>query len=273
MIGERSTAGSRVKRLQVCADDYALNDCVDAGIEALAAQHRLTDVSCMSSQPRWPAVARRLEHLPIRHGLHFNLTEGEPLSPALRRAWPRFPGLGRLLLTAGARAVPRELIAAEWQAQLEAYRQALGAAPQFIDGHQHVHALPGVREILLEAAVTLGVPMRSTAQVRGPGFAFKRQVIAACGGRRLQALMRQRGVAHADALVGVYDFARVADYRGLMRAWLAGLREGETALLFCHPALGRDPSDAIATAREHEAAYLGSTAFTEDLTEFGVSLV
>jgi predicted glycoside hydrolase/deacetylase ChbG (UPF0249 family) len=260
-----------VKRLQVCADDYALNPGVDAGIEALATQGRLSHVSCMSSRPRWAAVARRLTALPIQPGLHFNLTEGAPLNPELRRAWPRFPGLGKLLLTAGVRALPRALIAAEWQAQLEAYRQALGAEPKFLDGHQHVHALPGVRETLLEAAAALGIPMRSTARLLGPGFAFKRQVIAACGGRRLLSMMKAHGVPHADALVGVYDFAPEADYRALMRGWLAGLHEGETALLFCHPALGRDADDAIAVAREREAAYLGSAAFTEDLTEFGVT--
>lgn len=260
------------KRLQVCADDFALNAAVDDGIARLAEQRRLTDVSAMSSRPRWPQVARRLAALPVRRGLHFNLTEGDPLSDALRRHWPHFPSLGQLLLQAGLRALPRSAIAEEWRVQLDRYTQGLGAAPQFLDGHQHVHALPGVRETLLDAASQLGVPVRNSGRVLGPGFAFKRRVIATCGGRALLAQMRTRGIAHADALVGVYDFNPEADFRALMRGWLGGLSEGQTALLFCHPALGQEAGDAIAPAREREAAYLGSQAFADDLTEFRVSL-
>lgn len=260
-----------MKRLQLCADDFALNPCVDAGIEALAAQGRLTHVSAMSSQPRWPEVARRLAHLPVPMGLHFNLTEGTPLSPALRAVWPRFPGLGKLLLLSGLRALPVQALSDEWRAQLDHYTEARGAPPQFLDGHQHVHALPGVRESVLETARRLNLPVRNTGRLLGPGFAFKRRVIERCGGRALLQQLREQGLPHAEALVGAYDFAPRANYRTLMRAWLAALPENGTTLLFCHPARGCHPGDAIAAAREREAAYLASSAFSEDLAEFGVT--
>jgi hypothetical protein len=118
---------------------------------------------------------------------------------------------------------------------------------------------------------SLGLVVRNTGRVLGPGFAFKRRVIEACGGRALAAQLRSRGLATPSALVGVYDFDPRADYRALVRGWLRAAPDG--ALLFCHPALGGpDPGDAIAAARANEMAYLASDAFADDLAEFGIAL-
>ena len=42
------------------------------------------------------------------------------------------------------------LLRTEIAAQLDTFTQALGRAPAYIDGHQHVHQLPVVRTLLLE---------------------------------------------------------------------------------------------------------------------------
>lgn len=259
-----------MKRLSVCADDFGQSAGVDGGILALAAQGRIGSSSALVNLPRWQAAAPALADTPARIGLHVNLTEGEPLSPALRRLWPRLPSLGQLLAQAALRQLPAA-VNDEVQAQFDAFTTATGRAPAYIDGHQHVHALPGVRAGVLAIAERLRLPVRNTGRISGPGFAFKRQVIQACGGRRLQAELQARGLPHAPALVGVYDFAPTADYRALMRGWLRELPEA--ALLFCHPAQGPvDLADAIGPARLRETAYLGSAAFADDLAEFGVSL-
>lgn len=258
------------RRLAVCADDYGLGPAVDRGILALAAQGRITALSCLVTAPRWAVAGRALQDCPAATGLHFNLTEGEPLSPALRRQWPRFPSLGALLAQAVLGRLPAAL-ADEFQAQLQRFVAVTGSAPAFVDGHQHVHALPGVRPLALAAAQSLGLPLRNTGRVLGPGFAFKRRVIEACGGRALAAEMRSRGLATAPALVGVYGFDPHADYRGLARGWLATAPDG--ALLFCHPALGdADAGDVIAAARAREMAYLAGSAFADDLAELGITL-
>lgn len=260
-----------MKRLAVCADDYGLSPAVDRGILALAAQRRITATSALVTPPRWAEAGAALGGAGIQVGLHFNLTEGEPLSASLRRAWPRFPSLGRVMALAGLGRLPAAALADECQAQLQRFVDVAGRAPGFIDGHQHVHALPGVRPLMLAAAQDLRVPLRNTGRVLGPSFAFKRRVIEACGGRTLQAEMRARGIAHAPALVGAYDFDPRADYRALLREWLRQAPDG--ALLFCHPALGEpDAGDAIAAARQREMAYLASPGFAADLAEFGVTL-
>lgn len=258
------------RRLTVCADDYGGGASIDRGILALAAQGRITALSCLVTTPRWPLSGEALQGCPAAAGLHFNLTEGEPLSPALRRYWPRFPSLSRLIALAMLGRLPAA-VGDEFQVQLHRFMAVRDEAPAFIDGHQHVHALPGVRAFALAAAEQLGVPVRNTGRVPGPGFAFKRGVIAACGGRALAAEAQARGVAMPSALVGVYDFDPGADYRQLVCGWLASAPDG--AWLFCHPALGEpDRGDVIAAARAREMAYLGSDAFADDLAAAGISL-
>jgi len=222
----------------------------------------------LSSGAAWRESAPLLAGLSaeVLRGLHFNLTAGRPVSPDLRRLWPQGAGLLQLLLLAGVRALPLQAIAVEWRAQWDAFVDAVGRAPDFIDGHQHVHHLPGVRELIL-SRLRPGVAVRSTGRPQGPGFAFKRAVIAATGGRRLSALLECQGRAHNDVLVGVYDFRR-PDYRALVRGWLRFLPL-HGALLFCHPG---DGLDAMGTARRREAKYLGSAHFLEDLASEGVSL-
>jgi len=259
------------RRLTICADDFGLAPAVDRGILALAEQGRIQATSCLVTPPRWAAAGAALRDGGVRTGLHFNLTEGEPLSPLLRRHWPRLPGLGTLMASAFLGLLPKEALAEELQAQLQRFVAVTGRAPDFIDGHQHVHALPGVRPLMLAAAQGLALPLRNTGRVMGPGFGLKRRIIEACGGRALLAQMQARRIAHAPALVGVYGFDPRSDYRALMRGWLAAAPDG--ALLFCHPALGGpDPGDAIAAARANEMAYLAGAAFTVDLAESGVSL-
>jgi len=258
------------RRLILCADDYGLGPAVDRGILALAAQRRLSALSCIVTAPRWASAGLALRDCRAATGLHFNLTEGQPLSEALREHWPRFPGLASLMTQAFVGRLPAAL-ADEFQAQLQRFIATVGRAPHFIDGHQHVHALPGVRPIALAAAQSLGLPLRNTGRVLGPGFAFKRRVIEACGGRVLAAQMRARRLRAAPALLGVYGFDPRTDYRALMRGWLAAAPDG--ALLFCHPALGGpDPGDAIAAARANEMVYLASEHFARDLAEAGVML-
>jgi len=262
------------RTVSLCADDFGLAPPISQGIAELAHQGRLNAVSCLVTGPHWPADAALLAGLPpdVKLGLHFNLTHGEPASPALRDRWPRLPALPMLMLRAALAMLPRAALADEWRAQWQRFVDAVGRAPDFIDGHQHVHHLPGVRKIVLEAALESGAAVRNTGRVAGPGHTFKRRVIERSGGRALQRELVARGIAHNAVLVGVYDFD-ARDYRALMRAWLAALPD-EGALLLCHPARGAVASgdDPIAEARGREAAYLVSREFLDDLADAGVSL-
>jgi predicted glycoside hydrolase/deacetylase ChbG (UPF0249 family) len=265
--------------LALCADDFGQSAAIDRGILRLAAHGRLSAVSCMVNGPAWATDAQALASLPavaqgrLRLGLHFNLSEGRPLSPALTRRWPQLPALPRLIASAHLRRLPLAAVGEELLAQIAAFERASGQPPAHLDGHQHVHHLPGVREMVLQVlAARPGLRVRHTGQVRGPGFGLKRLLITLTGGatlgRQLVALGRQAN----SELRGVYDFTE-ADYGGLMQRWLRRLPTSG-ALIFCHPGEADEAhGDTIAAARVRELSYLDSDAFAADLAAAKVSLV
>ena len=259
--------------LLLCADDFGLSAGVDTAIAGLVRAGRLSAIACLSNGPAWCADASQAAALrgPALAGLHFNLTEGRPLSPALARHWPQLPSLPWLLVAAHTGRLPLAALADELAAQWDAFAQAAGVAPDFIDGHQHVHHLPGVRGLLLAWLQRHPVPVRSTARLGGPGDALKRRVIEYSGGRALGRALAARGLPHNRLLLGAYDFQ--AAYRPLMQAWLAQVPE-RGGLLFCHPgqALAGDAPDAIGAARQRELAYLAGPDFAHDLADAGVML-
>ena len=131
------------RAILLCADDYALHPLVNDAVRQLALAGRLSATSCMTTSPLWPQAAPALRELRPRLsvGLHFNLTESHgglyhalTLKQAIAQAY-----LGRW------RAAQWQAV---WREQLDAFEAAMGTAPDFIDGHQHVHQLPGVRQAL-----------------------------------------------------------------------------------------------------------------------------
>jgi predicted glycoside hydrolase/deacetylase ChbG (UPF0249 family) len=267
----------------VCADDIGLVAGAADTALGLAAAGRLNAISCVSTGRFWRSDAPRLVASAApgagrgaELGLHFNLTEGAPASRSLAAHWPRFPGLGRLILGAHFGRLPLAALADEWRAQVDAFSDAVGREPDFIDGHQHVHHLPGVRRVVLDgvAAFRTAPAIRNTGHLLGPATAFKRKVIEASGGRALEAELEARGLRHNSVLLGAYDF-QDPDYGGLVTQWIAAAPT-QGALLFCHPCAAPSQGDAggdpIAAARGREAAYLGSARFGADLDAAGVSL-
>jgi predicted glycoside hydrolase/deacetylase ChbG (UPF0249 family) len=262
--------------LAVCADDVGLVEGVAETVLELASAGRLNAASCVTTAPGWRRDATLLagDRRTPQLGLHFNLSEGAPLSAALAAHWPTLPSLGLLFLLAHLGRLPGAAIEAEFRTQADAFADGVGRLPAFVDGHQHVHALPGVRDAVLAAIARWPTPpaVRNTGRPLGPGAAFKRAVIAASGGRALERALVARGIAHNRALLGAYGFS--GEYRRRMQAWL-GRAPREGGLVFCHPcaAAPRDGNpDPIGAARRREAAYFASDAFREDLAAAGVTL-
>lgn len=272
--------GVALKTLALCVDDVGLLAGGAATVIALASAGRICAASCMTTGPHWRGEAAALTRSRdvlgrLELGLHVNLTEGAPLSADLGRHRPTLPRLPALIVAAHLGRLPLEAVAVELRAQLDAFVDAVGRLPAFVDGHQHVHHLPGVRERVLKLVAGDGaqrpsMAVRNTGRVLGPGRAVKRLLIARTGGTALQKLLERRAVRHNAVLLGVYDFT--PHYRGLMRGWLRAA-PAAGGLIFCHPRAGTPVcGDSIAAARFHEAAYLASTAFADDLAEVGVTV-
>lgn len=262
MVGER--------RVVFCADDFAQTQGITDGILALLRAGRLSAVSCLVDSPLWPVAAPRLHELPCSYdaGLHFNLTH-EFLSAG---HWQpvRLP---LLLLWAGLRALKRAWIEARLHAQLDRFEREMARPPDFIDGHQHVHQLPVVRDTLVSVLGSRYPSSKIAIRVTVPAAAhsLKGLLIARLGGYGLRNAVLRARIPHNTDFAGVYVFSRAPDLAERMSQWLSAVRDG--GLIMCHPASGGSPNeDPIAPAREREFAYLDSDGFASALREWRVRL-
>ena len=256
-------------RIAICIDDFGLHPAVDEAILALVDKRRVTATSCMVGAPAWQYDATRLKQAfdagRVDAGLHLDLVE-YPIDGRIRRplgAWMR----GTMLRRVDAAAVRDEI-----RRQLDAFEATMRRAPSHVDGHQHVHQFPVVRDLLVEELVRRypsGRPwLRST---KGAGrWRFKGRVIEAMGARALAQLSRAHGFAQNASLLGVYDFrGGPARFGGLLAQWLGDARDGD--LLMCHVATGIVPGDEIAQARVDEWSVFARDEFDEMLRVAGVA--
>lgn len=247
-------------RLILCADDFALSRPISETIANLAADGRINAISCMTVCPGWERDSELLRSLPdsIQIGLHVTLTHEQPLTAAVGIASDgRLPSLKGLTRKARSWRLPLYAVADELAAQFSRFEEAIGRPPAFVDGHQHVHSLPGIRQIFLEE-VSRHAP---DAWVRDcmdrptsiwsrpfPGKAIA-SALHSHGLKRDAALYR---LQCNDGFAGHYDFGErfAAFFPQFFR------RPGRRHLVMCHPGAGRLAGDSIAEARPREAAAL-----------------
>lgn len=254
----------------LCADDFGLNSGVSQGILNLVRKRRLSAVSCMTNRPDFAVYAHELKDFKdkVQIGLHFNLTEGSFLS------LPDTPcfSLNELLIKAHLHWLDTSFLAKEFTVQLDAFIETMGSLPDFIDGHQHVHQFPGIRQVILdvyEQRLRLnGTYIRSTyPAVSLKKYQFKTNILALTGGRVLHRALCKLAIPHNASFSGVYDFNKDVNYRALFRQWLAMIPD--RTLIMCHPGEGEMLGDVIAPTRIIESEYFLSDDFLSDCGEFG----
>jgi len=212
-------------------------------------------------------------------GLHVTLTAPfRPLTGAFRPLGQgAFLSINDTLWNALLRRFDAAAVAAEVTAQIEAFAKAFGRLPEFIDGHQHVHLLPQIREGVL-AAVQQSAP---DAWVRQCGRALPlRQRFADRKGLFLDLLSRgfrsraaARGVRTNAAFAGTYDFQGQRPFAELFPGFLEHLPDD--SVVMCHPGfvdLELKRLDPLTTLREREYAFFVGDSFPALLTARGLSL-
>lgn len=274
----------KVRILVLCADDFGLSTAIDRGILALVDRGRLTATGCMVAGPAFEtdaaALRQRADRVDV--GLHFALTDLAPLAPiASLDPAGGVPSLGRVLGRALSGRIAYEEITAEIGRQVDRFRAVLGRDPDFIDGHQHVHVLPGVRRGLL-AAFDRGILDARRTWVRdcrdrvgaiaARGVEVPKSLFIGALASGFASAARMRGITVNQGFGGITAF-RPEAFPTIFPKFLDGL--GARPLVMCHPASPEgpdDPSDPIAAARRAEFAHLSSDAFAEELARAGVRL-
>lgn len=276
-----------LREILVIADDYALSAGVSDAILELAHAGRLSGTGAMTPSPRWRADAARLRQGPggFQTGLHLTLTGALPPLGPMSALCPggRFPSLGRWLALAHAGLLSagagRGELAAEIGRQLDAFEEAMGRPPHFIDGHQHLHLAPGIRPLLLDAVAHRYPPgtvwMRDCAEpaarIRRRAVTSGKALFIAWLARGLAAQARSRAIPVNDGFSGIYGFA--GDFAALMPRFLDGLPAG--GVIMVHPArpdAELAALDPVVMARQTEMAYLSGPDWPCALSDANVAL-
>ncbi|KUM02652.1 ChbG/HpnK family deacetylase [Chromobacterium subtsugae] len=258
------------KRLTLCADDFAQSGSISAGILQLLDAGRLSATSVMSQSPHWPSLAADLKARSQRAdiGLHFNLTHSfdAPAKP-----------LSHWLMKSQLRQLSLPALRDEALAQIDRFAEHFGRLPDFVDGHQHVHALPVIRDALFDAIQRrwqqLPLPyLRAPDKLGHPGDNRLKSLILRSVCINFDEQAQEAGFATTPWFGGMYSLTPQADFSGLMQAWLA--RSPEQALIMCHPGLpASDADDPIAASRSREFDYLSGDAFAEHCRQHKVEIV
>ena len=263
-----------MKSIILCADDYGQNTAISQAIIALLREKKLSATSCMTTMPLWLEQAKWL--FPFKNqidiGVHFNLTHGRPLSSAFRMAYgDAFRSLAHLLVKSYLRQLDAPAILAELQAQLDQFVAGMGCLPDFIDGHQHIHQFPVIRDLIVE--VYQARLRQNNSYIRSvydthawvsftqKGYG-KRLLIQLCGARAFKRRLVQQNIPHNSTFSGIYSFSQVLKYAELFPKFLKHSQQG--GLIMCHPGLeGSEQDDAIAFFRPLEYRYFQSKSFLD----------
>lgn len=243
-----------MKGLLVNADDLGWTEGVNRGI---AEAHRSGIVRSTSLLANGAAFAGGVELAHAAPGLgvgvHLNLSDGRPVAPApsvsslVNKAGEFEGSTESLLLRMARKKLSLEEVAREWDAQIDKIRSS-GIEPTHLDGHKHVHMLPGLFELALRLAKKHGVRAirisHEASTLRAAlagGEGYNQGVVLKQGvqaralkllAREARVLAERSGIATTDYFCGIAQAGELT--REGVGALLRNLPEGTTEMM-CHP--------------------------------------
>ncbi|MGE0101881.1 MAG: carbohydrate deacetylase [Blastocatellales bacterium] len=279
-----------MRYLIVNADDFGLTPGVNRAIIEGHRRGIITSATLMVNMPAFDEAVELAKSTPsLGVGLHFNITQGSPVSPVerVRSIIDRsgnFPGTTTALLIRNlAGRLERSEIENELRAQIERMLSA-GIRPTHIDTHKHSHAIPIVLDAIIDVAREYGIPavrkLRQPFDV-GTGMPPIKVLTQALGAAAVGALCRLQerrlessGLALTSAFYGI---SRTGFWdRGWLLDVIANLPEGASELM-CHP--GYDDSDLrssqtrLTSSRQAELEILTDETVSRAISDHGIDLI
>ena len=232
---------SEPRRLIVNADDFGLSEAVNRGIVAAHRDGIVTAASLTACGPAFEHAAALAAETPsLDLGVHLTLTQLAPVTApdavaSLVDSDGRFAADAFVL----ARRYLRGLldlaeVRKELDAQIRRVRDA-GLAISHLDGHQHVHVLPGVAHVVADLAAAYDIraarhpaePVRSYMLANGRRLGEQLALKAVCAVSPLRSLKRTTSFA------GFYFGGRLTEKN--LTTLLQHLPRRGTIELMCHP--------------------------------------
>jgi len=284
-----------VKNLIVNADDLGWTDGVNRGI--LEAFHHgiVTSTSLLANGAAFAGGVEAARSPGLGVGVHLNLSDGPPIADretvtTLLNDDGEFAGGPESLLLRRARGALSLLeVENEWDAQIQKVRDA-GIAPTHLDGHKHVHMLPGLFEIALRlakrhdiGAIRVALEASSLRAALSAGADQRAGVVMKQGvqARGLKLLARDTreqaehaGISTADYFCGIAQTGELT--REGVEQLVRNLPEGTTELM-CHPGymdaeLQKTPT-RLQDSRQTELQILTDTGIRNLVASLGIRLI
>ncbi|MHB8173723.1 MAG: carbohydrate deacetylase [Nitrospirota bacterium] len=232
-----------MKRLIVNADDFGMAESVNDGIMKGHKDGIITSASFMAGAMAAEHAAKLARDNPsLGIGVHLCLTLIKPvsdlanlptLSPNGLLPGGPFALMARLL----AGKIKKHEIEIELRAQMER-AIALGIRPDHIDGHQHIHMMPGIFDVVLKLANEYNISaMRYPVgpQVGKTGLVRKFEKLSLEGfSKRNKSAIEDAGIKTPDYFFGLAETGALS--RESLMNILNHLPDG-TSELMCHPGL------------------------------------
>ncbi len=285
-----------LRALIVNADDLGWSEGVNRGIATAHREGIVTSASLLASGAAF-ARAAELARSEVRLGIgvHLNLSDGPPVLPAgevaslVNAEGTFFAGPGRLFLRRLRGRLALGEAEREWDAQIRKVRDA-GISPTHLDGHKHVHMLPGLFEMALRLAARHGIGAirisLEDASLRAwlaagdsrPSAMVMKQSLEAMG---LSALAMNAAAQARRAQIATADYFCGLAHTGALTAagvasLLRNLPEGVTELM-THPGYAdtdlRASRTRLQASREAEAAILTAPEMRNLVAKLGIRLL
>jgi len=279
-------SGARtLRRIWLCADDYGMSALVNTAIRDLVVRGSINATSALvSGSGMHGSEAAALKVLNsgaprVAIGLHVALTA--PLRPLVKGFAPTREGaflpLPDTLRHTLLRRFDAKALRDEISSQMERFCQLFGRAPDFVDGHHHVHLFPQVSEAVLHVVKESapGAWLRQCGRM-GPlrgRFSDRKALLLDFLSRRFRRRAAAMGLRTNPAFAGTYDFKPDTDYANVFRRFIDGLPDA--GLVMCHPGfvdLELERLDRLTTLREREYAFFAGDAFPAMLQRERVAL-
>jgi predicted glycoside hydrolase/deacetylase ChbG (UPF0249 family) len=273
---------SALRHIWLCADDYGISPAVSAAIRELVARGLINAASVMVVTPSFSAseATALTEAAAARAAIGLHLTLTAPFHPLTEFAPLRdgaFLPLNGMAGRALLRRLDRARLEAEIAGQFAAFRKAFGRAPDYVDGHQHIHVFPQIGDALVrvieQEAPRAWLRQCGRAAAAPKSLADPKGYILDALSARLRRLAARSGVRTNPAFAGTYSFRPDADFSTMFPEFLDGLPEG--GLLMCHPGKVDQELrqlDPLTDLREREYAFFLSERFPRILAERGYTL-
>ena len=283
------------RNLIVNADDLGWTAGVNRGIAEAHRNGIVTSASLLANGEAFAEAAKLArEARGLGVGVHLNLNDGPPVAPRksvaslVNNSGEFAGGPDGLLVKIATHGISMREVELEWNAQISKVCDA-GIDPTHLDGHKHVHMLPGLFEIALRLA-----KRHSIGAIRVSHEASSLRAALSTGERRAAVVLKQgvqarglklmardarqqaerAGVSTADYFCGIAQTGELTR-EGVARL-LHSLPEGTTELM-CHPGYAdealRKTSTRLQGSRQQEVEILTDTEIRNLVASQGIRLI